>query len=383
MKITALELFKVPPRWLFLKISTDAGLSGWGEPVVEGRADTVKACVEELAGYLVGRDPRPIEDHYQVLYRAGFYRGGPVLMSAISGIEQALWDLKGQALGVPAYELLGGPVRDRVRVYSWVGGNDLAALGAMARTRVAAGYTALKMSLTEQVPYLATPALVDEAAARLAAVRAAVGPGVDIGVDFHGRIHRGLAKVLLAAIAPSRPLFVEEPVLPEHLDALPELHGVAPIPIATGERLYGRADFKTLLARGGVDVIQPDLSHAGGLWECRKIAAMAEAYDVVVAPHCPLGPIAFAASLQLAGCTPNFLLQEQALDLHAPGPANVGLSYLRDPAAFRFAGGQVPLPTGPGLGIAIDEDKVRAAAKVGHNWKSPVWRLPDGSVAEW
>ncbi len=380
--IHGLELFVVPPRWLFLKVTTEDGLAGWGEPIVEGRAETVRAAVEEMSDALTGRNANHIEDLWQTLYRGGFYRGGPVLTSAVSGIEQALWDLKGKRLGVPAYELLGGPVRDRVRVYAWIGGDDPAEVASAAQERVAQGYTALKMNATGALAWIDSAVKVDEAAERLASVRAAVGPGVGVGVDFHGRAHKSMAKRLVRALEPYQPMFFEEPVLAENNEALAEIARHTSVPLATGERMYTRWDFKGLLAGGLVDIIQPDLSHAGGLWETRKIAAMAEAYDVAVAPHCPLGPISLAAALQLDFCTPNAFIQEQSLGIHYNQGSDL-LDYLADPSVFHYQDGYVPRLTGPGLGIEINEAKVREMAEQGHRWRNPLWRTEDGSVAEW
>ncbi len=382
MKIKKMELFKVPPRWLFLKVTTDEGISGWGEPVVEGRADTVRTAVEELSEYLIGKDASNIEDLWQVLYRGGFYRGGPILTSAISGIEQALWDIKGKKLGVPVYELLGGPVRDKMRVYAWIGGDKPSDVANAAKEQVLAGYTALKMNGTAEMDWIDSALKVQEAVERLAAVRDAVGYGVGIGIDFHGRVHKAMAKVLMKEMEPFKPMFIEEPVLPENNEALPEIAKYASIPIATGERMYTRWGFKNLLACGGADIIQPDLSHAGGIWETRKIAAMAEAYDVAVAPHCPLGPIALAASLQLDFCTPNAFIQEQSLGIHYNQGSDL-LDYLADKTVFQYKDGYVDRLSAPGLGIEIDEYKVREMAEIGHQWRNPVWRNADGSIAEW
>jgi len=383
MKIARLELFTVPPRWLFLKVTTDAGISGWGEPVVEGKADTVRACVEEMADLLVGQDPHRIEDTWQMLYRGGFYRGGPVLTSALSGIDQALWDIKGRALGVPVWQLLGGACRDRIRVYSGIGGDRPADVAAHALRAVREnGFTAVKMNATGALGYIDSPAEVRLAAARLAAVREAVGEEVAIAVDFHGRVHRAMALQLAKAFEPFSPMFIEEPVLAENNEVLALLATHTTIPIATGERMFTRWGFKRLLQDGHVAVVQPDLSHAGGITECRKIGAMAEAYDVALAPHCPLGPLTLAASLQVDACTPNFLIQEQSLGIHY-NQGNDILDYLADRSVFAYHGGYVPLPQGPGLGIEIDEDAVRRAATVGHRWRNPIWRLADGSIAEW
>ncbi|MDF2961355.1 MAG: galactonate dehydratase [Paenibacillus sp.] len=382
MKIKSMELFKVPPRWLFLKITTDDGIVGWGEPVVEGKADTVRTAVEEMSEFLIGRDPGHIEDLWQVLYRGGFYRGGPILTSAISGIEQALWDIKGKSLGVPVYDLLGGPVKDKMRVYAWIGGDKPSDVAESAKEKIAQGYTAIKMNGTAEMEWIDSSLKVQEAVERLAAVREAIGPGNGIGVDFHGRVHKTMAKVLIKEMEPFKPMFIEEPVLSENNEALLEITKGSSVPIATGERMYTRWDFKRLLTQGGVDIIQPDLSHAGGIWEVRKIAAMAEAFDVAVAPHCPLGPIALASSLQLDFCTPNAFIQEQSLGIHYNQGSDL-LDYLVDPAVFDYQDGFVKRLTKPGLGIEINEEKVREMAKIGHQWRNPVWRNEDGTVTEW
>lgn len=382
MKITKLTTFIVPPRWCFLKIETDEGIVGWGEPVVEGRAHTVAAAVDELSDYLIGRDPRQVQDLWNVMYRAGFYRGGPILMSAIAGIDQALWDIKGKALGVPVYELLGGAVRDRIRVYSWIGGDRPADTAAQAQAAVARGFSAVKMNGTEEMQYIDSHDKVERAVANVAAVRAAVGPSIGIGVDFHGRVHKPMAKVLMRELREFKLMFIEEPVLSEYLELIPELASIGAAPIALGERLYSRWDFKPVFQHGGVDIIQPDPSHAGGITESVKIAAMAEAHDVAVALHCPLGPIALAANLQIDAVSHNAFIQEQSLGIHY-NASNDLLDYVGNPDAFAYQDGYVSMPKGPGLGIEVNEDYVRARASEGHRWRNPVWRHADGSVAEW
>lgn len=382
MKITRLTTFIVPPRWCFLKVETDEGIVGWGEPVLEGRAHTVAAMVDELSDYLIGKDPRQIEDHWTVMYRAGFYRGGGIHMSALAGIDQALWDIKGKALGVSVSDLLGGQVRERIRVYSWIGGDRPADTAAAALAAVARGFTAVKMNGTEELQFIDSHDKVERCLANVAAVREAVGPNVGIGVDFHGRVHKPMAKVLLRELEPYRLMFVEEPVLSEHHEALQELAHVATMPIALGERLYSRWDFKRILSEGYVDIIQPDPSHAGGITETRKIAAMAEAHDVALALHCPLGPIALAANLQIdAGCY-NAFIQEQSLGIHY-NQANDLLDYVNNREVFAYEDGMVKIPSGPGLGIEVNEDYVRERAAEGHRWRNPVWRHADGSFAEW
>lgn len=382
MKITNYELFQVPPRWLFLKIETDEGLTGWGEPVIEGKAATVRAAVDELMELLLNKNPMNIEDHWNVMYRSGFYRGGPILMSAIAGIDQALWDIKGKFYNAPIHQLLGGKAREAMRVYSWIGGDRPAAVGDAAKEIVSQGFTALKMNATEELQYVDSYAKIDQAIARIAAVRDAVGPDVGIGIDFHGRVHKPMVKFLAKGLEPYRPMFIEEPVLPENNEALRELVNHVSIPIATGERMFSKWQFKTLLTDGYVDIIQPDLSHAGGITECKKIISMAEAFDVAAAPHCPLGPIALAACLQVDATCHNAFIQEQSLGIHYNQGSDL-LDYIIDHNVFKYKNGYVRIPDGPGLGIEINEDHVRKMAAIGHNWKNPLWRHEDNSVAEW
>ena len=381
MKIDRLELFKVAPRWLFLKVTTDDGFTGWGEPVCEGRADTVAAAVKELGAQLIGHRATDIEDAFQLMYRTGFYRGGPILTSAISGIEQAMWDIKGKALGVPVYELLGGKVRERIQVYRWIGGDHPRDTGEAARAAASQGYRAVKMNGTDELKWIDTYDKLDATVARVAAIREAV-PDMGIAVDFHGRVHKTMAKQLMRLLEPYRLMFVEEPVLCENEDEFLELSRACPIPIATGERNFTRWGFKHMLTRGGVDIIQPDVSHCGGILELRKIAAMAECFDVALAPHCPLGPIALAACLQVDFCTPNAFIQEQSAGIHYNAGYDL-LNYLNNPEIFRYQDGQCALLTGPGLGVDVNEDYVREMAAKGHDWHNPIWRDADGVIAEW
>jgi galactonate dehydratase len=380
MKIDAIDCFAVAPRWLFVRIRSDEGAEGWGEASLEGHAEAVEGAFEALKDRFIGADPFRIEDAWQIGYRGGFYRGGAVLMSALSGLDQALWDLKGKALGLPVWQMLGGMVRERVDVYSWIGGDRPHEAAAGARDRKTQGFTAVKMNATADLGWLDSPKALDSVLERVAAVQA---EGMDVGLDFHGRVHRPMAKQLVRELEPLRPLFVEEPLLSEQLEGLAQLAAQTSIPIALGERLYSRWDFKPIFERGIADIVQPDLAHAGGISEVRRIAAMAEAYDVAVAPHCPLGPLALASCLQLAACTPNIVLQEMSLGIHYNTGGYDLNTYLADDGLFAVTGGTVAIPQGPGLGVALDIDKVMDAAKDGHRWRNPVWRRPDGAFAEW
>jgi galactonate dehydratase len=287
---------------MLLKIETDEGVVGWGEPVIEGRARTVETAVQEMEPYLIGQDPSRINDLWQTMYRAGFYRGGAILMSAIAGIDQALWDIKGKVLGKPVYELLGGLVRDRMKMYSWVGGDRPSDIIEQIRTLQKGGFNTFKMNGTEELGMLDTSAKVDEAVRRVAEIREAFGTTIEFGLDFHGRVAAPMAKTLLRELEQFRPLFVEEPVLAEQAEYYPRLAEMTSIPLAAGERMYSRFEFKNVFAAGGLSIVQPDLSHAGGITECLKIASMAEAYDITLAPHCPLGPVALASCLQWTSC---------------------------------------------------------------------------------
>lgn len=381
-KIEKVELFKVPPRWLFLKITTQSGIVGWGEPLIEGKADTVCAAVKEMTSFLIGRDAHSIEDIWQTLYRGGFYRGGPILMSAISGIDQALWDIKGKVLGVPVYELLGGAVRDRMKIYGWIGGDRPDELVKGAAARMEQGFKAVKMNACAEMEWIDNPGKISNAVKAIESVRNAIGYDKGLGIDFHGRVHKGLAKQFMRELDYLKPMFIEEPVLSENIEAFSVLANYTSAPIATGERLFSRWDFKRLFEQGAVDIIQPDLSHAGGISEVKKIAAMAEAYDVALAPHCPLGPISLAAALQVDFNCINAIIQESSIGIHYNEGADL-LDYLVNPEVFSIKDGYIERPVLPGLGIEVDENKVRNMALKGHDWKNPVWRNADGSVTEW
>ena len=382
MKITEVNTYYVRPRWGFVEILTDEGISGWGEPVLEGHCSTVLACVQEMKTNLIGADPMRIEDIWNTLYRCGFYRGGGVLMSAISGIDQALWDIKGKRFGVPVYELMGGACRDNMKVYSWIGGDRPSDTGAAALEKKNAGFTAVKMNATEELQMIDTYDKIDAVLERVAAIREACGKYFGIAIDFHGRVHKPMAKVLAKKLEEFDPMFIEEPVLCEQMELFPEIAAACNIPIATGERLFSIYDFKRLLQIGGVDIIQPDLSHAGGITSVKKIASMAEAYDVALAPPCPLGPVALASCLNVDATSYNAVIQEQSIGIHY----NVGksvLDYVKNREDFAFVDGRIRLPVRPGLGVEVNKELVLEENKNPHAWKNPVWRHSDGSVAEW
>ncbi|MCQ2401275.1 MAG: galactonate dehydratase [Lachnospiraceae bacterium] len=382
MKITAINTYFVRPRWGFVEIITNDGTVGWGEAVLEGHAGAVLSCVEEMKDYLIGQDPGNIEDIWTTLYRAGFYRGGGVMMSAISGIDQALWDIKGKVFGAPVYMLLGGKCHEKMKVYSWVGGDRPSDVGAAALQKKKEGFTAIKMNATEELQMVDSYDKLDAVLERVAAIRDSCGKYFGIAIDFHGRVHKPMAKVLAKKLEEFDPMFIEEPVLCESMENFRDIAAACNIPIATGERLFSKYDFKRLLTAGGVDIIQPDLSHAGGITEVKKIAAMAESYDVALAPHCPLGPIALAACLNVDAISYNAVIQEQSIGIHY----NVGksvLDYIHNKEDFAFTDGYVDLPVKPGLGVDVNRELVLEENKTPHNWKNPVWRHEDGSIAEW
>jgi len=373
MKITKLETFLVKPRWLFLKMHTDEGLVGLGEPVLEGRARTVAQAVAELEPYLIGQDPTRVVHHWQAMYRQAFYRGGPILTSALSGVEHALWDLAGKAAGVPVYKMLGGPVRERVKIYKGVGRGAVGEVVANARAAVAQGFKAIKTGPQggRSARLVETPGFVERVAEAFAAIREAVGKEIDVAIDFHGAVPPATAALLIKALEPLQPMFIEEPVQCQNVDVLADLARKTHLPIATGERIYTKWGFREILEKRAAAILQPDLSHCGGIFEARLIAGMAEAYYAAVAPHCPLGPISLAAGIHLDASIPNFLAQEHV---------SLGEGYLKRP--FVFKDGYVELPTGPGLGIELDEEAL--ADKIGHDWRTPAAYAPDdGSVVDW
>ena len=317
-----------------------------------------------------------------MLYRNGCYRRGPVLMSAISGIDTALWDILGKFHNAPIHALLGGAQRSKIKTYIWIGGDRPHNLVADAEAAIARGFSAVKMNVCEELTVLDNYKQVDAIVARLSDLRAAVGNRLDLALDFHGRVHMPMARVLLRELEPLHPLFVEDPVAPGQIEALSELARATPIPLAVGERMHSRAEFKAVFEARAAQLINPDPAHMGGITETLRIGAMAEAYDVALAPHCPLGPIALAACLQIDALCHNAVLQEQSLGIHY-NTGNDLLDYVTPASRFGYADGFLDIPQGPGLGIEVDEAKVVEMARQGHRWRAPVWRHSDGSIAEW
>lgn len=389
MKITALRTCVVNARmrnWVFVKVETDvAGLYGWGEGSLEWKTRAVVGAIEDFAPMVVGEDPRRIEHLYQKMYRQSFWRTGVIGLSAISAIEQALWDIQGKALGVPVYQLLGGRVRDRVRMYTHLGGGDMKAvyetfdagpLIERAQAVIAQGYSAIKVVFVPYSEPLEGITKIQQFARLFGRLREAVGDAIDIMVDFHGRTHPAMAVQYINAIEEFRPFFCEEPVPPENVGSLLEVRAGTRVPIAAGERLVTRHQFRELMEKRACHVIQPDLCHCGGLWEARKIAAAAETYDLAVAPHNPLGPVANAVALHFALTTPNFIIQEDMLT-DVPWRWDVVRSHLRTEGGY-----WLPCDA-PGLGIEVDEKAARRHPFEQEVIHSLTIRAPDGAVLDW
>lgn len=368
-RIADVEPIPLAPRWLFVKVTCEDGTVGWGECLGD-RAPTIAQAVVELKRYLIGKDANRIEHHWQAMYRGAFWRGGPILNAAISGVDIALWDILGKRLDAPVWQLMGGACRDRVRFYTGIGGATPDAVAESAKAAVARGFSAVKWCPVDATEPLAGIGVAKLAADQMAAAREAVGPDVDLMLDFHGRLSPAMAIVVAKAVEPIGPMFIEEPVLPEHSREIPRIAASVSVPIATGERLFTKYGFRDVLAAGGLGLIQPDLSICGGLTEGRKIAAMADAYGVGVGPHNPYGPVLTAASVQLDVCTPNFVIQEHV---------SLGEGIFREP--LRFADGYVLPPESPGLGIEVDEAAVRAREY--QEQDVPLLNHRDGAIADW
>lgn len=381
MKITDVTVYEVKPRWIFVKLSTDEGVEGWGEMISGTKTETVVAGAREMGKYLIGRDPFEIERLWQEMYKS-FFRGGPINGTIVSGMEMALWDIKGKYFGVPVYELLGGRARDRIKVYSWIGGDRPEDVAEQALDRRNRGFDAVKMNATEELHYIDSYDKIQAVADRVASIRAACGDGFGIAVDFHGRVHKPMAKVLARALEPYKLMFLEEVVLPENEEYFKEVAALSATPLATGERLVSRWQYKNIFREGVVDIIQPDVAMVGGILEMKKIISMAEAFDMAAAPHAPYGPIALAATLQVDVCSPNVFIQEQSLGIHYNKGFDL-LDFVKNKDVFQYENGFVKVPALPGLGLEIDEEKVREVSAQGLQWTNPKWRNYDGTMAEW
>ena len=381
MKITDVTVYEVKPRWIFVKLSTAEGVEGWGEMISGTKTETVVAGAREMGRYLIGRDPFEIERLWQEMYKS-FFRGGPINGTIVSGMEMALWDIKGKYFGVPVYELLGGRARDRIKVYSWIGGDRPEDVAEQAMDRRNRGFDAVKMNATEELHYIDSYDKIQAVADRVASIRAACGDGFGIAVDFHGRVHKPMAKVLAHALEPYKLMFLEEVVLPENEEYFKEVAALCSTPLATGERLVSRWQYKNIFREGVVDIIQPDVAMVGGILEMKKIISMAEAFDMAAAPHAPYGPIALAATLQVDVCSPNVFIQEQSLGIHYNKGFDL-LDFVKNKDVFQYENGFVKVPTLPGLGLEIDEEKVREVSAQGLHWTNPKWRNYDGTMAEW
>lgn len=362
IKVTKLETFVLKNSWVFVKISTDAGVTGWGEML----KDDAKACAAgalEVGNYLIGQDPCRVVHHWQAIHRGAFYRGGPIKTAISSGIDQALWDIKGKVYGVPVYKLLGGHTRDRVRVYGTLSDKT--------------GVNAIKVGLrgTARAPFKYNEGLqfVEEVVERFKALRQKVGAGVDIGVEFHGAVQPPTAMTLMKALEPYHPWFYEEIAQALNVDVMAEMARKTHIPIATGERIFTKWGFKEILEKRAATILQPDICYAGGITELKIIAGMAEAYYTPIAPHNPQGPCSLGASLQIAASVPNFLIQERGDNEYS--------DLLAKPLP-PVTKGHRPLLTDPGLGISIDEDKLRAQVGEPRPYRAQ-YDADDGSVVDW
>ena len=379
MKIIKIEQFFPRPRTRLVKVTTDQDLVGWGETTLEGKPKSTMAAVEELASYLLGKDPLRIEHHWQHIYRSAFFRGGPVNLTALSGLDQALWDIAGKYFGVPIYQLLGGPVRDRIRVYAHWGIDSLSEAGLdAARQRLERlqklGYTAYKSGPGGKWRGHEPPAVIDEFVRRAYLMREWTGEEVELAFDFHGKMTPALAIEICHEIKGMRPMFVEEPVPQENVDALKLVSDHVSFPIATGERLLTRWGFREVFEKHAAAYIQPDASHVGGVTELKKVANMAEVYYMHVLPHCAIGPVAFAACLQVDAVTPNFLVQEQ-------GDGCLGNGLLEED--WKVAGGHVELPTRPGLGLRINEAEAQQKIEYSEELGGEFYHPADGSIVDW
>ncbi|MEZ3436268.1 MAG: galactonate dehydratase [Lachnospiraceae bacterium] len=382
MEVKAVETFQVKPRWLFVKIETDEGITGWGEAVLEGKGTVVEEAVKVFGREIIGKNPMDIEHIFHLLYRGSFYRGGAILVSAISGIEQALWDIKGKYFHMPVWQMLGGKCRDRVRMYAHIAPNednaDADRAAVLAEKRVKEGFKSLKLPMHAPLRHIDTFKTVEKFVDKFSRIREIVGENIDVAIDFHGRVSPAMAPILFKELEPFHPMFIEEPVLPENVDVMAELARKTNIPIATGERLFTTWGFREVIEKQAAKVLQPDLCHCGGILQTFKIAAMGANYYCSMAPHNPLGPIALAACLQIDTCISNFTAQEHPT--MAEGH-DLGKEIFKKP--FVIKDGYIDIPQDPGLGFEVDEDAVRALAYDGYYTCPVEYFSEDNSLGEW
>ncbi|WP_196599933.1 galactonate dehydratase [Pectinatus frisingensis] len=381
MTIKTFKIYQVKPRWIFIKLVTNDGVEGWGEMISGTKTETVVSGANEMANFLIGRNPFDIEILWQELYKS-FFRGGPINSTIVSGIEMALWDIKGKMLNVPVYELLGGKAREKIKVYSWIGGDRPDDVVREALDRKTRGFDAIKMNATSELHYIDSYQKIQSVVDRVSSIRKEIGDDFGIAVDFHGRVHKPMAKVLAAALEPYHLMFLEEVVLPENEEAFKQVALHTSTPLATGERLCSRWAYKNIFRDGIIDIIQPDVALTGGILETRKIIAAAESFDMAAAPHAPYGPIALAATLQVDACSPNVFIQEQSLGIHYNKGFDL-LDFVENKEVFQYNNGFVPLPSLPGLGLKIDEKLVKKVSSEGLIWTNPKWKNYDGTHAEW
>lgn len=377
MRITEVRTFEMwgePRNWVFVKVLTDEGIYGWGEGTLEGKEKTIHAAIAQLGQSLIGKDPGASEHHWSALYRHGFWRGDVVFNSALAALDQALWDIRGKIAGLPVYKLLGGPTRDRIRLYTHVGIYNPNLMIEDAQRDLEDGFTAVKTGAWAGDTALPEHQAIRAFADRVGRLREAVGPDVEIMIDNHGRSRPSTAVRLMQALEPYRLYWLEEPTQPDDLEGLTALRQAgASMDLATGERLYSKWDFRPLLEKRLVDVIQPDLCHAGGITECKKIAAMAEAYYVQVAPHSPQGPVSTAACAHLGMSIPNFQILEFVRS--EPWRSRV----LKEPWAVER--GHLVVPDRPGLGVDLDEEVIASSPPRAVGVPLGAW-FADGSVAD-
>lgn len=375
MRITGFETVPIEGRAMILKMHTDEGVVGFGEPLNYEHWRVVAQAVQDMAEYLVGRDPSQIEDHWQAMYRSSYARSMPILVGALSGIEMAMWDVVGKMFGVPVWKLLGGSVRERVRVYTGIGGGDtLEGLAEAAREKVEMGFTAVKMGgSSKPVRYVDNPKTVKEVVDRVAVVREAVGDEVDIAVDLHRRFSPAMATVVCRELEPFHLLFAEEPCHPENDNPIRDLSRSTTVPIATGERHLTRWGFRELIEKEGCAILQPDIRHCGGISELRKIANMAETHYMAIAPHNAAGPVGVAASIHVCASVPNFLICE--------GGNKLGQGLFNTPLTFKD--GFIELPTAPGLGVDMEDAAIEAVRDESYRTRGMFWHDDDGSFADY